>query len=304
MPHKKLPALNYINYDVAGGKIRYSEDYVAKHTQLPQNPADIPHILGWSGLARSGTSALLFLLAGHAQIDRAYFQPQKTLLRKGNPNFELHAEDGLICMKEVFGSLYPEENYDPIRMLLDAGVPEDKITWIVLLRDPVQTFRSWHRRMPQVAPENLYDSQAHALNLFRRYQDTKVTLVPFVYELFDGQEVAALTALLDKVGLDASQVSLDFDLEAIERKLVKGQVADPGYFASNVQNILDLKRFVYSRNDYVPPKKLEAEVKRLCEADYREFCRSVQREFGDFSATPLDSEHAHNLELLLVNVTN
>jgi hypothetical protein len=304
MPHKKLPALNYINYDVAGGKIRFSEDYVIKHTQLPQNLADTPHIIGWSGLARSGTSALLFLLAGHAQVDRAYFQPQKTLMRKGTPAFKLYAEDQLVCMKEVFGSLYPEENYDPIKLLLDAGVPEDKITWIILLRDPVQTFRSWHRRMPAVTPHHLHASQTHALGLFSRYQNTRVRLVPFVYELFDSQEEAALTALLDKVGLDTSKISLDFDLAAIEQKLVKGQVADPEYFAANVQNILDLKRFVYSRNDYIPPKKFENGVKRLCDADYRDFCRAVQREFGDFSTASLDSEHAHNLELSLVNVTN
>jgi hypothetical protein len=304
MPHNRIPVLNQINYDVAGGKIRFSEHYVSQHTKLPQDLAATPNIIGWSGLARSGTSALLFLLAGHPQIDRAYFQPQKTLMRKGTPELLFHEEDNLVCMKEVFGSLYPEENYDPIKLLLDAGVPAEKITWIIMLRDPVQTFRSWHRRIPQVTAAHLLASQSHTIELFRRYQGTRVRIVPFVYELFDGQEEAALTALLEKVGLNASNIRTDFDLEAIERKLVKGQVADPSYFASNVQSILDRKRFIYSHNDYAPPKKAEGRVRRLCEEDYRGFCREVHRVFGDFTQLSLDSEHAHNLELSLVNVTN
>lgn len=304
MSRNKFSALKRINYDVAGGKIRFSEDYVARHTQLPKDEADIPHIIGWSGPARSGTSALLFLLAGHPQVDRAYYQPQKNLMRKGTPEFTLYAEDEVICTKEVFGSLYPEENYDPIKMLLDAGVPAEKITWIIIMRDPVQTFRSWHRRLPDVTPEFLHTTISHTINLYKKYKDTKVDIIPFAYELFEGQELSVLNALLERVGLSSSITSLDFDLEAIEQKLVKGQVAEAQYFQSNVQSVLDRKQFAYNRNAYQPPRKLEQRLKRLCQVEYEEFCEVVRAEFGNFKIVPVKEAFIPNLKLSLINVKN
>ena len=67
-------------------KAEFDSDFVRQNIVLPEKQADIPRIVGWSGPARSGTTALLYLLAGYYQVDRIYFQPQTTLSRLGFQN--------------------------------------------------------------------------------------------------------------------------------------------------------------------------------------------------------------------------
>src|SRR5437870_3253483 len=76
----------------------FSPEYVIEHTKIPDRKEDIPNIVGWAGPARSGTTALLLLAASQTGVDRAYFQPQRTLIRKGAPDFIVSSDDKFICM--------------------------------------------------------------------------------------------------------------------------------------------------------------------------------------------------------------
>ena len=141
-------------------QMKYDAEFVAQNFELPRNVKEIPNILGWVGPARSGTTALLFLLAGHSEVGHVYFQPQKTLMRLGGPPIKLYPSDKIACMKETLLSWeVVDELYDPIDVLLKAGIPTEKITWIFMLRDPLQTYGSWCMLAPGVPP----DPAAYAL---------------------------------------------------------------------------------------------------------------------------------------------
>jgi hypothetical protein len=262
-------------YEIAGGKINFTPDYVVKHTNLPK---ETPRIIGWSGPARSGTTALLFLFANCPEVDRVYFQPQKTLLRKGSPEFTINDEDKLICLKEVFGQHYPEECYDPIDMLIRAGAKPEKITWISILRDPLQTFASWNSTAP-CDPEVFMRVQEHTLDLFKRYRSEGINMIPFAYELFKGQENKAVSALMGRLGLN-TKPHVDFDMEVISNKMVWGQASDRAYFDYNIGPTIGRKKFIYSRNKYVLPLEFAQELSTHCMDRYLEFYNLAADELG------------------------
>jgi hypothetical protein len=258
----------------------YDADFVQRHIKLPENLTDVPKIVGWSGPARSGTTALLFLLAGHSQIARVYFQPQKTLMRFGGPSLELYGEDKLVCMKEVLYSHNTLQPHDPIQILLDAGVPPEKITWIVMLRDPLQTFASWKRNGAQWSPDIFAFWQRHTIDLWHKYKDSNVRIVPFVYELLDKQEEPVLKKLLLKIGLDATSLNLDFNQEMIKAKLVPGQAMDEVYFNRSLKRTIGLGRYEYTTNSYPVEFEESRKITELCQERYDEFFELAKYELG------------------------
>jgi hypothetical protein len=256
----------------------YDTNYLLSNIQLPSNPMDIPNIIGWSGPARTGTSALLFLLAGHPQIDRVYFQPQKTLLRFGEPEFKLYEEDSMVCMKEVFYSQSIVNPHDPIDILLRAGVPEEKITWIIMLRDPLQTFASWGRNGTVWSPETFAFWQKHTISLWEKYKNSKVNVVPFVYELLDGREERVLKKLLSKVGVDA--LGLGFDPTKIDTKLVPGEATSGIFFVETIEKTINQGRYAYTPNSYPVVDEDARAVVELCQEGYDSFLETARTSLG------------------------
>lgn len=251
---------------------KYGANFVQQNIKLPKHPDQIPKTIGWSGPARSGTTALLFLLASNPQIDRVYFQPQKTLMRLGRPSVSLNAEDTLVCMKEVFYSTGKREVYDPIEVLLRAGVPPEKITWIAMLRDPLQTFSSWENNAKEkLDPDTLHFWQSHTISLWHKYKNSKIKMIPFVYELLDGKEEFVLKKLYAKIGLDVSLLDLQFNPEMISKKLIPGQSADEVYFQKYLEKSLQRGKYMYSTNSYSVSESSAKEVVALCQKDYDVF---------------------------------
>ena len=277
---------NHINSKSAGSKSEIKsqvsgQTYVIEHTILPDNPEDIPNIIGWSGPSRVGSTALLYLLSGHPAIDRAYFQPQATLMRLGAPDFELSAKDKVICMKEVFWSLeHTKTPHDPIDLLMRAGVPANKIIWIFMLRDPVQIQASWEYFDPGIDPTLLAFWQSHTIKLYEKYKALGINAIPFCYEMLEGRESQVLSILLDKIGLEPAFMGCEFDLEAIKSKLVPGQAADDEYFKHLLKPTVERKRFSYGRNRHPLDSKMASRVVDLCMSDYAKFFKAASEELG------------------------
>jgi hypothetical protein len=262
-------------YEAHAGKFNFTSDDVIKSTKLPTNGKP-PRIIGWSGPARSGTTAMLLLLAGHPQIDRVYFQPQKTILRKGKPEFELYGDDSLICMKEVFG-FQAGEDYDPIDMLLRAGISPENITWISFLRDPLLSFASW-RHVNPTSPEVFSDTQAYAIDQFHKYRHQGIKVVPFAYDLLKDNEDKVVKALLDAIGLESANFSLNFDTDQIDRKLVKGQAAEKEYFDYMIKKTYLTKKYTYTNNNYGVSPEQAAVIEAKCRQPYEEFLNLAKEE--------------------------
>lgn len=249
----------------------FGEQYAIDHTQITDG-GGVPDIIGWSGPGRSGTTALLFLLASQSRVDRAYFQPQKSLIRQGGPDFILHGTDSLVCTKEVFGAMHPEENYDPIGHLLKAGVPPEKISWITVLRDPVDTYGSWYNLTPESTPQHFARSQGHALNIYDRYRDV-VNSIPFAYDLLGQGEGpgSILEAALSSTALEGAEISLEFDRDSIEAKVELGQAANPEYFEKTVAATVARGEFSYVKTAKPLPQERQEAVVELCGEAYDNF---------------------------------
>ncbi|HSE29403.1 MAG TPA: hypothetical protein VLA77_02340 [Candidatus Saccharimonadales bacterium] len=257
-------------YTKNAGRLKYDAERVIKNTKVPKG-AKIPKILGWSGPARSGTTALLFLMGGHAQVDRLYFQPQKSIMRQADVKFELFETDNFVCMKEVFGQFYSAENYDPIDLLLKAGVPEANIAWISLLRDPMQCMASWYHKDPRI----LKAAQDHTLDIYQKYQG-RVKMVPFVYELLRGNELKTIKALLRAVGLD-DEIDLKFNIREIGKKLVPFQAGDESFYKVHVQAIFERENFTFGQNNYSMNPETILKVKKICLPAYEDFYRHSKK---------------------------
>ncbi|MGH7196690.1 MAG: hypothetical protein ACREGJ_02910 [Candidatus Saccharimonadales bacterium] len=254
-------------------------DYIVEHIKLPKSLKDIPNIIGWAGPARSGTTSLLFLLASSRNVDRAYFQPIKTLLRLGRPDFDL-GSGGIVCMKEVFRNCCPAQNHDPIEMLLRAGVPAEKITWLAILRDPVQTFASWTKHMPGSSVQDFYDAQVYTVDFYHKYKKMGVNIIPFAYDVLQEGEDRVLKLLLERAGLSLGELDLHFDVEEINKKMAYGQAEDIDYFNMSIRPTLQRGHFVYSSDNNKLPEATMQEVKDLCQKRYEEFYQLSRQELG------------------------
>lgn len=263
------------SYEAHAGQFNFTPDDTVRQTKLPPS-GKIPRIIGWSGPARSGTTGMLLLLAGHPQVDRVYFQPQKTILRKGTPQFEIHETDDLICLKEVFG-IRAGEDYDPIDMLLRAGISKEKITWITFLRDPLLSFASWRHVYPTF-PQVFADSQNYTIAHFHKYREMGINMIPFVYDLLRDNEEKVIQHLLQAIGLDSEDIDLTFNNDEIEKKLVKGQSAEKEYFDYNIKNTYQKDKFTYSNNDYELPLKLRQEIEEKCLPSFYKFIELAKTE--------------------------
>lgn len=257
----------------------FSVEHAIRHVRLAADKADIPQILGWSGPARSGTTGLLFLLAGHASVDKVYFQPLKTLLRKGAPEFDLTNSGSLICMKEVFRGCCPENGHDPIAMLLKAGVPAHKITWISILREPLQNYASWTKSFQDVTPEAYIAAQKYSVDLFHHYRAMGVRIVPFTYELLVKGEAQAINTLLRHIDMPPfPDDNLSFNGGAIGDKMQYGQAADTQYFDTLLKRTIERERFVYTRNDVALSSEVADIITQACSGRYSEFHELAKRE--------------------------
>lgn len=260
---------------------KFSHSYLLDHIFLPDDKDDTPQILGWSGPARCGSTGLLFLLASQPEIDHAYFQPQKTILRYGKPNLTLEPSDSLICMKEVFMLWCVENRQDPLASLLEKGVPAEKITWVIMLRDPVQNFGSWYGLLTDAAPDKFAKVQQYTIELFYKHRKNGIKVLPLVYDFFEGgREEEVLNALFAKTNLPLQKVTNRFNKDKIYEKLSPGEWQDQGYFNFFLEKTLSRDRYTYSSSSKELPESLKKEVEQLCRKDYEEFCRLACSELG------------------------
>lgn len=273
------------------------EDEVVSHILLPKE-GKTPQILCWAGPGRCGSTALLLLMAGVEEINRGYYQPLKTIIRYGGPDFQLYGDDGLVVTKEVFGPRVDQEYYDPVRILLKAGVPLENIRIIMMLRDPIVSFASWyHFTGNDSNPERFAQAQQHTIKLYQNYLEIGITVVPFVYELLEMGEINILKALFKKLGVNFGLSSLNFDLNALgitaegemdltnPGKMVWGEAAQPDHWNAVIKPTVLRGQYRYtrpqeSRKVNSLPDELKREVERLCMTGYLNFLNLTKNYLG------------------------
>lgn len=218
----------------------------------PEIYNSIPYIIVYLGPARSGTTAISALFAGMKDIAASYFQPFKNGIRHGkeiltplnlppvDANQSRPATTTLplgtisylhslpqntpfsIFMKDTLGPLAEEELFDPVSMLLQRGIPPEKIIFIPTLRKPIKVYASLQNFVTDGMDINYFERmQSYLLSLYERYLSEGLTVIPFAYELI--QEIGAenairalIRAINNKKGLNLNEnFALSFNREAL-----------------------------------------------------------------------------------------
>ena len=153
----------------------YSQHFVVDNTIL-LDPDSCPEVIVVFGPGRSCTTALLAWLLSNPMIHLGYYQPQKTLIRHGlsyGPFIIPGKNQGIdrIVIKDTLGPFSLEyEEFDPIDLLVRAGVPLEKITLILIMREPLATLKSNHKFEGGISSEMLISNIQYTWMLYEKYQ--------------------------------------------------------------------------------------------------------------------------------------
>lgn len=176
------------------------------------------------GTARSGTTA--FLRVFSEEGIESWFQPIKHIIR-GNKHNKYYAFQisnvPCIMIKETLGGMTEEEIwYNPIEILLEAGVAKTNIYLITVMREPIPAACSLirNRTIDLIRNHTIdrysFDAKAHLIrfveNYARGYESItrliayankyEIEHTPFVYELLRDQDPEVIRKqLLNRAGI-------------------------------------------------------------------------------------------------------
>ncbi|MCA9392078.1 hypothetical protein KC614_02645 [candidate division WWE3 bacterium] len=286
---------------------------IISRIKIPKDHRSIPNIIVIAGPARGGTTALGILLANLPEISLSFFQPIKELLRYPDPILnvpDLDNDAPYVVFKETFGPIFDEELYDPIDILVQAGVPKERISVIFTLRSPFSSVASLNNIVldddnePALNIDYYARMQKHSTLLFNKYSsDPEIkSVVPLVYELFaEYGDLITYQRLINSLNPDlTTPTTLEFnhdliygnESKGIRSKIVWGEAdpqKHPGYFNKIIVPTLRVNKFTYSRgtihhveSDTITHDE-EHELLDLCSKDYFAFKYiSEQTLFPDF----------------------
>jgi hypothetical protein len=175
---------------------------------------DFPMLYVAWGKARVGSTALsnLFGMAGMP----SYYQPLKAMLREalvGRPlipwTIPSAIDQPYIFSKETAGPyVLAESLFNPLRLLIEAGYPQDRLHLIMLDREPASALASWLDKLSCRASEGtlLQNYVVAALNALRVESYAKRHGTPVTHYVYEASKeaVSSVRILFDRLGLAGS----------------------------------------------------------------------------------------------------
>lgn len=176
---------------------------------------------------RSGSTVMLRAF-GALGID-SHLQPLKNLLRwrtMGKKHCWQPQDSALklIYIKETLGPFTEAEaRFDPLSLLMDAGISAEKVTLLVLGRLPLETWASWQIWWPERTNIELFIDSYHQTEAIRKQaQRLGVATTTLVYEAFrDHAASMVMQRLCLRLGIDYDSVAVD-DWQQLPRLGEKG----------------------------------------------------------------------------------
>lgn len=197
------------------------------------------------------------LLAGNV-----HYQPIKYLQRYASSleitHLDLLASDQTyIAIKETPGGPnYRAEEFDTLSILARAGIPIASFRAIVALRHPFIQFDSWLRFDTRRQANVFLSGQTYLINKQITYQQAGIKAVPFVVELFHGQDAEAMRALFTVLDLPELSESVPDNL-VFKPNGVIWHEADPRvypyYYETVIADVIKTGKFQFPK-----PTALEA----------------------------------------------
>jgi len=156
-------------------------------------PDELPQIFLGIAPCRSSTTAMLRVMTA-GDMD-SWYQLLKALLRfrmeMGRSVFELPAADK-IFIKETIGPYTSEEStFNPLEVLLEAGVDPENITVILNIREALATACSWIQQFafnadPDVMVDNVVRAYSTVEEIYEQAQDLDIKCTVFDNRVLQG----------------------------------------------------------------------------------------------------------------------
>ncbi len=252
------------NYDDADGNILketyFSPEYVIEHTVVPE-PGNCPDAVVAIGPGRTASTAFLGLLMSQAEVHTGYYQPWKTIIRHGLEygEFVIPGQDQgaeMICAKETLGPFNKAEEFDPVDLLMQAGFPQEKIKAVVLLRDPLATYKSNLKFQGGIDPEILISNIKYTCMLNDKYLALGIPVTALAYELCALGE-KPIAAMLSNLGI--AYEGVEFDSQALNKaseggKFVPGESEHPAEWKQIIAPTFSRGCFEFTNNGLPEPE--------------------------------------------------
>ena len=267
------------------GRLR-TPNFVARHVH--QGPALPEKIIITIGPGRSHTTAwLLWWVSQMNKINPGQYlganQRLKWLLRDGLLAPDLHIPSGIeaYAMKETWSAdRILECTYDPVQILVDAGIPSAIIHLQILIRPYLPTYGSWWYFTQQTCPANFALALNTALQMVDKWQGEIGSLVVLATELMYGNELKVLNQAHQIAGLPTA-LGLDFDPTNIWRYLDLGETRKVTAFAATVAPVLtkpclSINGVNGDKASLIPERQRQV-LARSCEEPYQELLQLSQQ---------------------------
>lgn len=192
-----------------------SQEDLVRRVSLPRA---LPTIFLLVGPCRSGTTAQakVFRAAGIL----AHHQPLKSVLRcllQGQDETYTLPEVPRLLLRETLGPYtLAESSFDPLAILLEAGVPREKVQVILMVREPLSTLTSWmeyfsSRRAGQILVRNCIEAYRNIQRIQQEALSDGLVALHYVYEaLRDADPASVSQALFSRLGIPLVYRELDW----------------------------------------------------------------------------------------------
>jgi len=182
-------------------------------------PAVVPEIFLLVGPCRSGTTAQakVFRAAGIL----AHHQPLKSVLRcllQGQEGSYSIPRVSQLVIRETLGPYtLTEASFDPLSLLLQAGVPPERVRVIVMAREPLSTLTSWKetfgaRRDGEILLRTCIEAYRSIQHIGERALSAGSAVLHYTYEALRDADAASLSeTLFARLGLHLVYRELDWN---------------------------------------------------------------------------------------------
>ncbi len=188
---------------------------IVRRVFVPQMTPDIFLLVG---PCRSGTTA-------QAKVFRAlgilsHHQPLKSVLRcllQGQEETYTLPTEPRLLMRETIGPYtLTESSFDPVAVLLRAGVPREKLHVILMIREPLSTLTSWQefflsKRDPEILASNFIHAYRTMQLIRQEAQASGLHVLHYVYETLRDHDPALVNEqLFSRLGMEISYRNIDW----------------------------------------------------------------------------------------------
>ncbi len=233
-----------------------SPEEVQKKLRVPEGFSPDSRVIVYLGQPRCGSTAIACAWGNFDWLrGKVHFQPWKFLQRYGKElgidSLELFGDGQniVVALKETPGGPnHYEEIFDPVEILLNAGVPAEIMRVVVVAREPVSQFESWLKFDTRRRVDVYLAGQEFVLNRLAYYRHLGINAVPLVFEMFYSAETRLTKSLFEVWGFDLREYPIPDELSFNKASIMNDVCwhearSDSHYFETVVAPVIERGKF-------------------------------------------------------------